>query len=60
MSEKYKKTCKYLSYVEGLLILASIVTGCVSVFAFASLVWVPAGVTSSVVGLKISAITAGI
>ena len=29
MSEKYKKTCKYLSYVEHLLILASAVTGCV-------------------------------
>ena len=60
MSEKYKKTCKYLSYVEGLLVLASIVTGCVSVSAFALLVWVPAGITSSVVGLKFSAITAGI
>ena len=29
MSEKYKKTCKYLSCVEHLLILASAVTGCV-------------------------------
>ena len=27
MSEKYKKTCKYLSYVEHLLILDSTVTG---------------------------------
>ena len=38
MSEKYKKTCKCLNYVENLLILASTVTGCASVFAFASLV----------------------
>ena len=29
MSEKYNKTCKYLSCVEHLLILASAVTGCV-------------------------------
>ena len=36
MSEKYKKTCKYLHYVEHLLILASTVTGCVSISAFAS------------------------
>ena len=36
MSEKYKKTCKYLNYVEHFLILASTVTGCVSISAFAS------------------------
>ena len=29
MSGKYKKTCKYLNYVEHLLILVSTVTGCV-------------------------------
>ena len=29
MSEKYKKTCKYLNYVEHLIILPSTVTGCV-------------------------------
>ena len=33
MSEKYKKTCKYLNYVEILLILASTVTVSISVFA---------------------------
>ena len=38
MSEKYKKTCKYLNYVEHLLNLVSIVTGCVSISAFDSLV----------------------
>ena len=36
MSEMYKKTCKYLNYVENLLILASKVTGSVSISAFAS------------------------
>ena len=37
MSENYKKTCKYLTYVEHLLILVSTVTNCVSISAFASL-----------------------
>ena len=60
MSEKYKRTCKYLNYVEHLLILVSTVTGCVSIFSFASLTCIPVGVTSSAVGIKICAITAGI
>ena len=34
MNEKYKKTCEYLNYVEHLLILASTVTGCISISAF--------------------------
>ena len=50
MSEKYIKTCKYLNYVENLLILSSTVTGCVSVSAFASLVDINIGITSSAVG----------
>ena len=49
MSEKYKKICKYLNDVEHLLILASTVTGCVSISAFASLVAFPVGITSSAV-----------
>ena len=36
MSKKYKKTCKYLNYVEHLFILVSTVTGRVSISAFAS------------------------
>ena len=63
MSEKYKKyekTCKYLNYVERFLILVSTVTGCVSSSAIASVVAVPVGITSSAVGIKICAITAGI
>ena len=52
MSKKYKKTCKYLNYVEHFLILASAVTGCVSLFAFVSLVAIPVGITSSAVGIK--------
>ena len=53
MSEKYKKTCKYLNYVENLLIVLLTVTGCISISAFAALVRVPVGITSSAVGLKI-------
>ena len=60
MSEKYKKACKYLNYVEHLLILFSTVTGCVTISAFASLVAIPVGITSSAAGIKICAITAGI
>ena len=43
-----------------MLILISTVAGCVAICAFASLVCVPAGITSSAVGIKICAITAGI
>ena len=60
MSEKYKKTCKYLNYVEHLLILASTVSGCVLISAFASLVAIPVGITSPAVKIKICAVTAGI
>ena len=58
--EKYKKTCKYLNYVEHLLILFSVVTGWVSISPFASLVCLPVGITSSAVGITICVITAGI
>ena len=59
MNEKYKKTCKYFNYAEHFLILVSTVTGCVSISAFASLVWVPVSNTSSAVEIEIRAITAG-
>ena len=57
ISEKYKKTCNYLKYIENLLFKILTGPGCVS---FASLVCVPVGITSSAVGLNICAITAGI
>ena len=46
MNEKYKKTCKYLNYVQHLLILASTVTSCFLIFAFALLACVPVVITS--------------
>ena len=60
VSGKYKKTCKYLNYVEHLLILLSTVSGCISISAFASLVAILVGITSSAVGINICAITVGI
>ena len=60
MSEQYNKTSYYLNYVENVLILASTVTGCISISAFASLVCVPVIITSSALGIYICAITAGI
>ena len=60
MSGKYKKTCKYLNYVEHLLNVVSTVTGCLSISRFDSLVTIPVGIASSTVGIKIWAITAGI
>ena len=60
MSEKNKKTCKYLNYVEHLLELVSTVTGCVSVSVFPSLVCVPVGITGSAIEIKNCATPAGI
>ena len=60
MSEKYKNTCKYVIYVEDLLISVSTVTGCVLISRFLSSVCVPVGITRSSVGINISATTAGI
>ena len=60
MSEMHKKTRKCLHYIEYLLILASTITGYVSISAFSSLAATPVGITSSAIGLKICAITTGI
>ena len=51
---------KTLNYIAHFLILASAVTGCISISAMASLLGNPIGITSSSIGLKICAITAGI
>ena len=60
MSKKHKNFCATLNYFEHCLILASRIAGCISISAFASLIGIPIGVTSSAIGLKICAITAGI
>ena len=60
MSKKYKIVYTTVNYIEQFLILASKITGCVSISAFASLVGIPIGITSSAIVLKICEITAGI
>ena len=55
-----KRFVQSVNYIEHFLILASTITGCVSISAFASLIGIPIGITSSAIGLKICAITAGI
>ena len=49
-----------MNYTEHLLIVISTITRCVCISDFASLVGIPIGITSSAIGLKICAITAGI
>ena len=58
MSRKRKKVCATLNYIEHFLILASTITGCISISASASLLGIPIGITSSSIGLKICAIAA--
>ena len=60
MSKKHKNDCTTLNYIEHFVILGSTVTRCVSISAFVSLVGIPIGVMSSIIRLKICAITAGI
>ena len=52
-NELISKKYRVLNYIEHLLILISIVSGCVSISAFASSVDIPIGITSSAIGLKI-------
>ena len=52
--------CTTLNYIENFLILASTITGCISISSFSSLIRIPIGITSSAIGLKICAITARI
>ena len=59
MSKKDKKVCTSLNYIENFLLLASTINGCISIFAFTSLVGIPIEITSSAIGLKFFAITAG-
>ena len=47
MSKKPKKICTILNYAEHFLILASTITGCNSISAFASLLGTVIGNTSS-------------
>ena len=60
MSKKPKKFCRILNYIEYLIILAYVITGCVSISVFSSLVRISIRTMGSVLGLKTCAITARI
>ena len=60
MNKKHKNVCTTLNYIEHFVTLDSTITGCISIYAFASLIGISIGITSSAIGLKICAITAGI
>ena len=56
MSRKEKKVFTNLNYTQHFLILASTITGCISIYTFTSLLGIPIECTSSAVELKIWAI----
>ena len=60
MSRKYEKVFTTLNDIEHVLSVASTITGCISISAFASLLGISIWIKSSVIGLKICAITVGI
>ena len=57
MSRRHKKICTALNYIEHFLSLASTITRCISISAFASFLDIP---TKSAIELEICAIAAGI
>ena len=57
MSRKYKKVCTTLNYIEYFLILASEITGYISISFFDSFLVIPIAIMSSAIGSKICAIT---
>ena len=60
MSKKHKKNCTILNYIKHFLVLASTITGCISISAFVSFLGISLGITSSAIGLKMCTIAAGI
>ena len=60
ISEKHKKVCITLNYIEHFLILGFTIIGWVFISAFAFLAGIQIWVTSSAVGLKTDTITAAI
>ena len=60
MRNNDKKVCTTLNYIEHWLILASKITGFVSISAFASLLGIHIGVARSALWLKICTLTARI
>ena len=59
-SKNHKYVCGVLNYIEHILFLVSIVSRCVLISAFASLLGTPIGIASFAVRLKIFVTTARI
>ena len=59
-STKQKRICTTLNYIEHFLILASSITGCISISASSLLIGIPIGNMSPAIWLKNCAIAAGI
>ena len=47
MSRKHKKICKTIDHIEHFVVLDSVITACISIYAFASLICIPIGIMSS-------------
>ena len=60
MNRNDKDLYTILNYIEHFLILASTITACISISAFACLIGSSIGITSSAIRLNICAITGGI
>ena len=60
ISEKHKMICTTLNYIEHFLVLASTITGYVSISAFASLIGITMQIESSVIKINICTKTPGI
>ena len=60
VSKNHKMVCTTLNYIEHFVILASTITGCISISSFASFSGIPIEITNSAIGLKICAVNAGI
>ena len=60
MSKNYKKVSTTLNYIKNFVILASTITGCISISASFSLIGTPNGITSSAIRFKICGIASGI
>ena len=59
VSKKHKNVCTNINCIEHFLILAPTITGCISIYAFDSLLGIPIKITSFPIGLTVFAIAAG-
>ena len=60
ISKKHKNVSTTLNYIKLSLILASAITECISISAFASLLGIHIGITSSAIRSKACALALGI